>query len=51
LPADDKPMALKDMLFSVCITDLILKLFTVAIKILFTMLPKKAIEFKNRVSS
>lgn len=49
-PADDKTLALKDLLFSVCITDLILKLVTVAIKILFTMLPRKAVEFKNRVS-
>lgn len=45
-----KTLALKDLLFSVCITDLILKLVTVAIKILFTMLPRKAVEFKNRVS-
>lgn len=50
-PAEtDKTLALKDLLFSVCITDLILKLVTVAIKILFTMLPRKAVEFKNRVS-
>lgn len=47
---EKKTLALKDLLFSVCITDLILKLFTVAIKILFTMLPRKAVEFKNRVS-
>lgn len=46
----DKTLALKDLLFSVCITDLILKLVTVAIKILFTMFPQKAVEFKNRVS-
>lgn len=49
-PPEDKTLALKDLLFSVCITDLILKLVTVAIKILFTMLPRKAVEFKNRVS-
>lgn len=50
-PNDEKKtLALKDLLFSVCITDLILKLVTVAIKILFTMLPRKAVEFKNRVS-
>lgn len=48
-PPEDKTLALKDLLFSVCITDLILKLVTVAIKILFTMLPQKAVEFKNRV--
>jgi hypothetical protein len=49
-PNEKKTLALKDLLFSVCITDLILKLVTVAIKILFTMLPRKAVEFKNRVS-
>lgn len=49
-PTEDKTLALKDLLFSVCITDLILKLVTVAVKILFTMLPEKAVEFKNRVS-
>lgn len=48
-PNEKRPLALKDLLFSVCITDLILKLVTVAIKILFTMLPRKAVEFKNRV--
>lgn len=50
-PSEDKTLALKDLLFSVCITDLILKLVTVAIKIIFTMLPRKFVEFKNRVSS
>lgn len=50
IPPEEKQLALKDLLFSVCITDLILKLVTVAIKILFTMLPRKAVEFKNRVS-
>lgn len=50
-PTGEKTLALKDLLFSVCITDLILKLVTVALKILFTMLPRKAVEFKNRVSS
>jgi hypothetical protein len=49
-PGEEKTLALKDLLFSVCITDLILKLVTVALKILFTMLPQKAVEFKNRVS-
>lgn len=46
----ESPLALKDLLFSVCITDLILKLVTVAVKILFTMLPAAAVEYKNRVS-
>jgi heme/copper-type cytochrome/quinol oxidase subunit 1 len=50
IPHEKKELALKDLLFSVVITDLILKLLTVAIKILFTMLPRRAVEFKNRVS-
>jgi hypothetical protein len=50
LKKDEKPLALKTLLFSVCITDLILKLVTVAIKIIFTMLPKRLVELKNRVS-
>jgi hypothetical protein len=50
IPPEEKQFSLKELLFSVCITDLILKLVTVAIKILFTMLPRKAVEFKNRVS-
>lgn len=50
IPPEKKELTLKDLLFSVVITDLILKLVTVAIKILFTMLPRRAVEFKNRVS-
>lgn len=50
IPHEKKELALKDLLFSVVITDLILKLVTVAIKILFTMLPRRAVEFKSRVS-
>lgn len=50
IPPEEKQLALKDLLFSVIITDLILKLFTVAVKILFTMLPRRCVEFKNRVS-
>lgn len=42
--------SLKNLLFSVCITDLILKLFTVACKIVFTLLPSAVVEYKNRVS-
>lgn len=49
-PGEGNALALKDLLFSVIITDLILKLFTVAVKILFTMLPRQCVEFKNRVS-
>jgi hypothetical protein len=50
IPPEKKELTLKDLLFSVVITDLILKLVTVAIKILFTMMPRRAVEFKNRVS-
>lgn len=49
IPPEKKELSLKDLLFSVVITDLILKLVTVAIKIIFTMLPRRAVEFKNRV--
>jgi hypothetical protein len=49
LKKEEKPLALKNLLFSVCITDLILKLVTVGIKIIFTMLPKRVVELKNRV--
>lgn len=50
IPPEKKELSLKDLLFSVIITDLILKLATVAVKIIFTMLPRRAVEFKNRVS-
>lgn len=51
IPPEKKEFSLKNLLFSVVITDLILKLVTVAIKIIFTMLPRRAVEFKNRVSN
>lgn len=45
------PFTLKSLLFSVGVTDLILKLFTVGIKILITLLPGRLLEYKGRVSS
>lgn len=45
------PFTLRNLLFSVGITDLILKLITVGIKILITLLPPTIIEYKGRVSS
>lgn len=44
------PFTLRNLLFSVGITDLILKLITVGIKILITLLPPTIIEYKGRVS-
>lgn len=43
-----EPFTLRNLLFSVGITDLILKLITVAIKILITLLPPTIIEYKGR---
>lgn len=45
------PLNLRQLLFSVGVTDLILKLITVAIKISFTLLPGSCIEYKGRVSN
>jgi hypothetical protein len=45
----DNPFTLKHLLFSVAITDLVLKLLTVAIKILITMLPPSIVDYKGRV--
>lgn len=44
------PLTLRQLLFSVGVTDLILKLITVAIKIGITLLPGSLIEYKGRVS-
>lgn len=43
------PFTLRNLLFSVGVTDLILKLITVGIKILITLLPPTIIEYKGRV--
>lgn len=45
-----EPFGLRNLLFSVGITDLILKLITVAVKVLITLLPASLLEYKGRVS-
>jgi hypothetical protein len=45
----ENPFTLKHLLFSVAITDLVLKLLTVAVKILITMLPPSIVDYKGRV--
>lgn len=45
------PLTLRQLLFSVGVTDLILKLITVAIKIGITLIPGSLIEYKGRVST
>lgn len=47
----NKPLTVWDLLWFVIVTDFILKLITVAVKILLTMLPGKIIPFQERVSS
>lgn len=46
-----KPLTVWDLLWIVGITDFILKLITVMLKILLTLLPDKVIAFQKRVSS
>ncbi|XP_055700143.1 RING finger and transmembrane domain-containing protein 2 [Phlebotomus papatasi] len=43
-----EPFGLRNLLFSVGITDLVLKLITVAVKILITLLPASLLEYKGR---
>lgn len=43
-----EPFTLRNLLFSVGITDLILKLITVGIKIIITLLPPSIVEYKGR---
>lgn len=45
------PFTLRHLLFSVGVTDLILKLITVGVKIIITLLPPKCVDYKNRVST
>lgn len=46
----DKPLSVWDLLWFVIITDFILKLITIAVKICLTMLPGKLVAFQERVS-
>lgn len=48
--ADEEPFTLRNLLFTVSLMDLLLKLITVAIKIFITLLPPTLIEYKGRVS-
>lgn len=43
-----EPFTLQNLLFSVLITDLVLKLITVGVKILITLMPTSVIEYKGR---
>lgn len=43
-------LTLRNLLFSVLVTDFVLKLLTVALKIVVTLLPANVLEYKNRVS-
>ena len=45
------PFTLRNLLFSLGITDFILKLITVGVKIIITLLPPNIVEYKGRVSS
>lgn len=42
-------LTLRNLLFSVLVTDFVLKLLTVALKIVVTLLPANVLEYKNRV--
>lgn len=46
----NKPLSFMDLLWFVIITDLILKLITVAVKIILTMLPERVLPLQKRVS-
>lgn len=42
-------LTLRNLLFSVLVTDFVLKLLTVALKIVVTLMPASVVEYKNRV--
>lgn len=44
------PFTLRHLLFSIAVTDLVLKLITVGVKIVITLLPPSIVEYKGRVS-
>lgn len=48
MPDHLQPQSLKSLLFSVCITDLILKLITIIIKIVVTLMPPRVVDYKSR---
>ncbi|XP_055588073.1 E3 ubiquitin-protein ligase RNFT1 [Uranotaenia lowii] len=48
MPDLSEPQTLKSLLFSVCISDLVLKLLTIFVKLLITLMPPSVIEYKSR---
>uniref|UniRef100_A0A182Q3L3 RING-type domain-containing protein n=1 Tax=Anopheles farauti TaxID=69004 RepID=A0A182Q3L3_9DIPT len=48
MPDHVQPESLKSLLFAVCITDLILKLITIVIKIIVTLMPPRVVDYKSR---
>lgn len=51
MPDLSEPQTLKTLLFSVCMSDLVLKLLTIIVKIVITLMPPSVIEYKSRVRS
>ena len=45
----ERPFTIWELLWTVAITDLVLKLFTVIVKVVLTMLPEKVVAFQRRV--
>lgn len=48
MPDLSEPQSLKSLLFSVCMSDLVLKLLTIIVKIVITLMPPSVIEYKSR---
>lgn len=48
MPDLTEPQSLKSLLFSVCMSDLVLKLLTIVVKIVITLMPPSVIEYKSR---
>lgn len=48
MPDLSEPLSLKSLLFSVCMSDLVLKLLTITVKIVITLMPPSVIEYKSR---
>lgn len=48
MPDLSEPQSLKSLLFSVCMSDLVLKLLTIVVKIVITLMPPSVIEYKSR---
>ncbi|XP_053698286.1 E3 ubiquitin-protein ligase RNFT1 [Sabethes cyaneus] len=48
MPDLSEPLSLKSLLFSVCMSDLVLKLLTIIVKIVVTLMPPSVIEYKSR---